>query len=303
MTDKDILIPKSIASLIAEGGDVMDLLPQEMAQVTREDAEYHASVRDKWIDLNQIETLRNRIFHEDALEQVTCGLDPGGSILELGCGVGYDGKQLVTSGRPFGCYVMSEIDRRLLEFAKREIDPVSSGRTIRFCCLDANRIMIADRQFDRVFAIAAAHHFPDLSKALGEIDRVTKPGGRIVFAIEPNRLWSSVLTGLRPIYRSIFPKSAHSAADEEAEGFRPAEFRRIAAMHGWQVERILPVWFLTGFLHLGLEAAYRTLRAPKRMKVPGFAERILLSADGVLMRIPGLRHLAWHYTVTFRKPG
>lgn len=295
--------PKSIASLIEEGTEVMDLLPQEMTQVTRDDAEYHAAVREKWIDLNQIDTLRNRVFHDDALAQVTSGLHPGGTILELGCGVGYDGKQLVASGQPFGCYVMSEIDRRLLEFTKREIESIAGGRTVRFCCLDANCIMITDRQFDRVFAIAAAHHFPDLSRALDEIDRITKPGGKIVFAIEPNRLWSSVITGLRPLYRRIFPKTAHSAADEEAEGFRLEEFRKIASTHDWQVERILPVWFVTGFLHLGLEALYRVLRLRNRIKVPSAAERVVLAVDRALFRIPGFKSLAWHYTATYTKPG
>jgi SAM-dependent methyltransferase len=292
---------KSVAELIAAGDRVIDLMPSTMAEVTRMDAVYHSSAKDEWIELNQIDTERNKRFHAAALAQLSAGLDERAAILELGSGVGYDAQKFLESGTPFGCYIVSEISPALLEYSRQQLSGLADGRTLVFCCLDANHIRLSSEQLDRVLAVAAAHHFPNLQQALGEIDRVTRPGARIIFAIEPNRLWSSVIVKLRPVYRSLFSKKSHSAADEEAEGFSMAQLRQIGEQRKWRVEHIAPVWFFTGFLHTGLEFAFRTLRMKKRLRVPILLEKLFLAADAAFFGLPFCDRLAWHYTVVYQK--
>ena len=292
---------KSVAELIAAGNQVIDLMPSAMAEVTQMDAVYHSSVKDEWIELNQIDTERNRRFHEAALAQLSAGLDKRKAILELGSGVGYDAQNFLESGTPFGCYIVSEISPALLEYSRQQLGGLADGKTLVFCCLDANHIRLSSEQLDRVLTVAAAHHFPNLQKALGEIDRVTRPGARIIFAIEPNRLWSSVMVKLRPLYRRLFSEKSHSAADEEAEGFTMAQLRQIGEKRKWRVEHITPVWFFTGFLHTGLEFLFRALRIKNRLRAPIFVEKFLLTADTLFFALPYCNRLAWHYTVVYQK--
>jgi SAM-dependent methyltransferase len=292
---------KTIRELRSERGGVINLLPDAMEEVTRLDAEYHAEVRREWIDLNQMHAQRNLKFHGEAIAELARGLGNDAVILELGSGVGYDAKRFLELNVPFGCYVVSEIAPSLLEHSKKELMPVSAGREILYCCLTADSIRIADKEFDRIFAVATVHHFPNLSLALREIDRVAKPGAKIIFAMEPNRFWSKVLVALRPIYRRLFAQKSHSAADDEAEGFTLRDLRTMGADFPWEVERIVPVWFFAGFLHNGLEFLYRLLRLRKRITVPNFIEKLLLGADSVFFRIPYCDRWAWHYTIVFKK--
>jgi ubiquinone/menaquinone biosynthesis C-methylase UbiE len=292
---------RTVRELMGENVGVINLLPDALNEVTRLDAEYHAGLRNGWIDLNQISTERNLRSHGDAIAELARDLRSDAVILELGSGVGYDAKRFMELNIPFGCYVVSEIATGLLEHSKNELAPVSPGREILYCCLSADSILIADKEIDRVFAVATLHHFPDLTLALKEIDRVAKPGAKMIFAMEPNRLWSSMLLALRPMYRGLFKKKAHSAADDEAEGFSLRDLRTMGANFQWQVESIAPVWFFTGFLHNGLEFTYRLLRLRKRISVPRFVEKLLLAADAVFFKIPFCDRLAWHYTVVFRK--
>jgi ubiquinone/menaquinone biosynthesis C-methylase UbiE len=292
---------KTVADLVDAGNQVLNLLPKRMAEVTNLDAEYHAGVRDEWVELNQVDTERNKKFHEEALDELAAGLATTTVILELGSGVGYDAKRFLDRDVSFGCYIISEISPKLLDYARNNMGTVRAQGFVRYCCLDANHLLIADDQIDRLFAVATVHHFPHLDSALSEIDRVTKRGAKIIFAIEPNRLWSSLLVLCRPLYRRLFASKSHSAADEEAEGFRRHDLETIGEKLNWTVQRIVPVWFFTGFMHLGMESLYRILRLKRRMRVPAIIEKMLLSLDALLFRVPYFDRLAWHYTVVFTK--
>jgi ubiquinone/menaquinone biosynthesis C-methylase UbiE len=293
--------PRTLSELISEKDGIINLLPETMEEVTRLDAQYHASVRDQWVDLNQIATERNERFHDDVIHELARDLARDAVILELGSGVGYDARRFLELNVPFGCYIVSEISPGLLELSRKTLSPLSVGKQVLYCCLDANRILIADGQVDRVFTIAALHHFPHLHDALVEIDRITKRGAKIIFAIEPNRLWSSVLVALKPFYRRLFSNKLHSAADEEAEGFTFKDLASIGSDFRWTVQRITPIWFFTGALHNGLEFTFRLLRLRRRLRVPIFIEKLFLCADSIFFKIPFCNRLAWHYTVVLRK--
>jgi len=222
-------------------------------------------------------------------------------ILELGSGVGYDAGRFLERNIPFGCYVVSEISPRLLEYSRQLLASLSAGRQVLYCALDANQLLIADDQIDCIVTIAALHHFPNLGKALAEMDRVTKARAKLIFAMEPNRLWSSILVALRPYYRRLFSSKLHSAADEEAEGFTLKDLRKMGEQFQWKVQRLTPVWFFTGLLHNGLDFIGRLLRLKQHIVVPVAVEKIFLFADSVFFKIPCCDRLAWHYTVVFRK--
>src|SRR5437879_10011128 len=51
---------------------------------------------------------------------------------------------------------------------------------LMFCLGDADAVPFADSAFDLVTCRHAAHHFPDLPRAISEMARVVKPGGRVV---------------------------------------------------------------------------------------------------------------------------
>jgi ubiquinone/menaquinone biosynthesis C-methylase UbiE len=297
-----VMSAKTVTELLGTSEGIIDLLPPSMAEVTRQDAEYHGEAREEWIELNQIETERNERFHAAALAEIAQGLTDESVVLELGAGVGYDAQRFLDLGAPFGCYLLSEITPRLLEYARSRLAGAHAADKVLYCCMDASNMRIADGQVDRVLAIATAHHFPDLDQTLTEIDRVTRPGARIVFAMEPNRLWSALLVALRPVYRRLFSSKSHSAADEDAEGFRMQDFAAIAQKRNWTLRALRPAWLLAGFLHMGLELLYRLLRLKRRIKLPRPLERLILATDRALFAIPGMSRLAWHYSVVFEKP-
>ena len=49
--------------------------------------------------------------------------------------------------------------------------------------MDAEKLAFEDNCFDAVISLYALHHFPDPVRALNEMFRVLKPGGRVVIAV------------------------------------------------------------------------------------------------------------------------
>jgi SAM-dependent methyltransferase len=292
---------QAVPVLLRNKHSILDLLPDSMEEVTVLDAEYHAESRYQWIENNQMGTERNLYAHRRVIDEVARQLDDRAVILELAGGVGFDADLFLRRTDHFTCYILSELSPSLLEYA-RENNRLLADKSVVLCCLDANQILIDDNQVDVVYTVAALHHFPHLERAIREMDRVLKPGGRIVFGIEPNFFWMQTITWLRPVFRRLFPAKAHSAADEVADGFVMDDFARIASIAGWELEKVLPGWFFTGFAHFGLESIFRMLRLPRRLRLPRAIERLFLMADKGVFLLPYSRRFAWHYTAVFRKP-
>jgi SAM-dependent methyltransferase len=62
---------------------------------------------------------------------------------------------------------------------------VSRAPALRLVCGDVFSLPLASGAFDLVVANSVLHHFPELDRALGEIVRVLRPGGRYI-GREPN---------------------------------------------------------------------------------------------------------------------
>jgi len=142
-----------------------------------------ASTFDDWAAEGRGEKMEHG--HGDVVEQVIGQLDirPGFQILDLGCGNGWATRLLAKTHA--GVQAIG-VDASKAMVAKAE---ELHSYTIRaryevghFEALDFN-----DAKFDLAFSMEALYYAPDLEKALGEIHRVLKPGGRAHIVMD---LWT-----------------------------------------------------------------------------------------------------------------
>jgi demethylmenaquinone methyltransferase/2-methoxy-6-polyprenyl-1,4-benzoquinol methylase len=93
-------------------------------------------------------------------------------VLDLACGTG-DISRLLLERIPHARTISVDITERMLRIARQHglADVV---------CGNAVSLPFADGAFDCVFIGYGLRNFPDLNAAIGEIQRVTKPGGMMV---------------------------------------------------------------------------------------------------------------------------
>jgi ubiquinone/menaquinone biosynthesis C-methylase UbiE len=112
----------------------------------------------------------------DALRQAVAN-EPGGRLLDLGCGAGHVSFQVAEFCDDVVAYDLSEAMLELvgLTAAERGLDNIRTWRGT------AERLAFADGAFDFVFSRYSAHHWSDLGQALREVRRVLRPGGVACF--------------------------------------------------------------------------------------------------------------------------
>ncbi|MEO8356253.1 MAG: class I SAM-dependent methyltransferase [Chloroflexota bacterium] len=99
-------------------------------------------------------------------------------ILELGCGHAVLWKS-ITGRIPAGWDItLTDLSPGMLDAAWRNL--VVTGRTFKFKEIDSQSIPYEEETFDVVIANHMLYHVPDRAKAIAEIKRVLKPGGRLI---------------------------------------------------------------------------------------------------------------------------
>ena len=101
-------------------------------------------------------------------------------ILELGCGPAHLWRECAKRIPVNWDIILSDLSAGMIDAAWRNL--VVTGRNFEFREIDAQSIPFKDETFDAVIANFMLYHVPDLPKALNEIKRVLKPGGRLVAA-------------------------------------------------------------------------------------------------------------------------
>jgi ubiquinone/menaquinone biosynthesis C-methylase UbiE len=107
-------------------------------------------------------------------------LPENAKILELGCGPGYLWKENMSRIPAGWSITLSDLSPGMLDAAWRNL--VVTGRAFQFKEIDAQSIPFEDETFDAVIANHMLYHVPDRPKAIAEIKRVLKPGGRLFAA-------------------------------------------------------------------------------------------------------------------------
>src|SRR3989442_1852969 len=96
-------------------------------------------------------------------------------VLEIGCGLGTDGAQFAKAGAD---YTGVDLTDAAIELARKRFELFNLPGTFRTA--DAENLDFKDASFDLVYSHGVLHHTPDTARAVREIHRVLRPGGRAV---------------------------------------------------------------------------------------------------------------------------
>jgi SAM-dependent methyltransferase len=108
---------------------------------------------------------------------------PGQRVLDVGCGTGEEVRILAQLVGPAGRAV--GVDRSLTMVMEARRRPAGPGLPVAYCVGDAHRLPFARGAFDGCRAERVLMHLVDPGRALAEMARVVRPGGRVV-AAEPD---------------------------------------------------------------------------------------------------------------------
>ena len=173
-------------------------------------------------------------------------LEDGQRVLDLGCGRGRHSHALYWHARALDVVMLDlsldDLKGAIAGFFDLPPPPEDPPRSAVWCVGDAGRLPFADDSFDAVICSEVLEHLPDVDAALGEITRITKPGGR--FALSVPRWWpEAVCWALSEAYQNtpgghvrIFRDRALRA---QVEGFGFRFFKR-----HWAHALHSPYWWL-----------------------------------------------------------
>ncbi len=288
---------KKCKAVYQNNDGIYNFLPKCMSSFKGQEASFHSDIVGSYHDTAQLDARRNRHAHDDFLASLLT-LQKDAMILELGCGLGQDGRVLMRNGF---FVVQSDISQKTIARAKETAEKEHLQTSIHLQ-LDSENLPFQDNYFDAIFMIASLHHMMNPLKAIQEMKRCTKQNGVIILGIEPNKWQYYCIFPLIRFHKKCIKRAEKfSPGDETTYGFNKNDFMCIAKQFNLKIVRITPVWYINGIMHVGLEALYRFLRLQKRIRLPDIVEKMIEHVDNCIAEIPILKNYPWHWNVVMQK--
>lgn len=136
------------------------------------------------------------LLHDTLFESVT--FHPGDRVLDVACGTGALALEIADRVGANGQVIGIDLSGRMIERAQAQIGPGSGEATrpdVEFLRMDAEALEFPDDHFDAAVCALGLMYMPDPQRALAEMSRVTRRGGRVVFAVWGERArcgWADV---------------------------------------------------------------------------------------------------------------
>ena len=161
----------------------------------------------------------NKKTHGALCAYVEAQISPADEVLECACGTG-----LLTEGIAAKCkrLVATDFSEKMLEKAEKKCGKFGN---VTFKRENILQIGEPDGRFDAVVAANVIHLLDEPYRALAELDRVCKPGGRLIIPTYMNRTD-------RGTTNSVSGAIGKAGADFKRE-FTPETYRRFFAAAGY----------------------------------------------------------------------
>ena len=180
--------------------------------------------------------LRSFIFEERKRVVFELFRGADGAVLDVGCGPAVYTDGLVR----MGCAIYGvDLSPKMIVLARRRGFPRAS-----FLVGNVESLSFASKAFDGTLCVGVLEYLDQWDAAVGEMARVTKPGGRVVVTIPNgaswlNRLDSALRHVLRGIHRLSQGRLLRSAITYECapQYGSPKFLESVLSKHGLQVEQ------------------------------------------------------------------
>lgn len=219
---------------------------------------------------------------------------PGETVLDISCGTGLVTIPVAEIVQPNGSVTGVDLSKGMIEEARSRAENEGIGN-VTFKRMDAEALDLPDNSFDLVICSLGLMYFPNPDKALEEMYRVLKPGGRAaalvwgarkecgwaeIFPITDRRVQSEVC----PLFFRLGTGTALSTAFEEA-GFEEMKSKRFSYdLHFRNAEQACTAAFLGGAVAL----AYQKFDDQTKEEVcQEYLESIKQYRDGSSYDVPG----------------
>jgi ubiquinone/menaquinone biosynthesis C-methylase UbiE len=173
----------------------------------------------------------------------------GKEVLEIGIGNGADGAMFALNG---GYYTGADLTEAALEATRKHFEVLGLKGT--FQKENAEQLSFAGDCFDIVYSHGVLHHTPHIQRAIDEVWRVLKPGGRAIIMLYHKHSFNyylRIMTYMRArVLLHILGRAGHWNRDreqlkaDELTGLRGNQDRRVWQVHyhnflkeGWQYLR------------------------------------------------------------------
>ena len=165
------------------------------------------------------------------------GIQEGSRILDVGCGTGDDVRAMVEIVGSSGHVVGVDKSETMIDTAIERSQ--GSDLPVEFRVGDAYELEFDDAYFDGCRADRVFHHLKDRERALGELMRVTRPGGRIV-AFDPDFDGTIIDAPSRDLTR----RTVLQVSDWYSQGQCGRQLRRLFKQAGLTDLVVIPETFL-----------------------------------------------------------
>lgn len=177
----DVLTNQETGARHDLSGGVLDLLDDQFRPTlvqrlldTRLTAALYDWTRDRSLRAAGIQSFDDEV----AMIAPRLGLQPGHTVLDLACGHGNFTAAWAPMVEDSGLVVGLDIARAMLNRAATRVNRLNS-RNVVLVRGDALDLPFHDATFDAVNCSGGFHQLPDLPRAISQIARVLKPGGRL----------------------------------------------------------------------------------------------------------------------------